>query len=263
VTHYLGIDQTGAIDLQGKPRPLPACLLEQERIHFFDLPAFQRSALAPFFSSIGTKKKAPPLLIGLDCVLGLAEEVGVGWREALRSTLKLPGYGRKPAKQYFKTLAHETKPRRKVEILCQAQSVFSEYPFQKNIQTGTFRFWKEMAQDENWFFAPLVEGESKREPGQIPIFEGYPSLGWKLLFGSKTRQPEALGEFLLAYDPALNWSLKEQVRVEKNPNLADALVLALATREFADQELRTQTPNAEGWILGASVQRLVQAETST
>jgi hypothetical protein len=250
MTAHLGIDQTGAIDARGRPRPLPACLLEKRRFRFFALPAFQRSVLASSVAASAATLEKSQLTIGLDCVLGLPESVGVRWREALRGTLKHEGYGRKPARAYFKALGQGEQPRRKVELLCRANSVFAEHPFQKNIQTGTFRFWKEMAQDADWFFAPLLEGE--KDQGRIPIFEGYPSLGWKLLLGANTRQPQALGELLRAFDRKLHWSAAEQALVEKDPNFADALVLALMVREFAARERRAQIPSPEGWILGAS-----------
>lgn len=240
---YLGIDQTGAIDQKGRPKPLPACLIKNNQIHLFYLESFSQKALETYID----RKKFHRLLICADCVLGLPKSLSINWRQALTHIENFEGYGRNPASRYFKFLAKGKEPRRAIEIACGANSVFKEKPFQKNIQTGTYRFWKDISKNKSDFYAPTLENQF--HPQQLKVFEGYPSLSWKLLFSVKKRRPQDLRKLLKKRFPAIKFQMQHLRMVEKDPNLADALLLALTMRKFRREALLIK-PHVEGSILG-------------
>ncbi len=242
-TMYLGIDQTGAVDGKKNPKPLPTCLLQDGQTQLFYLSSFNFASLKHSAMAID----AGNLEICIDCVIGLPQQIQVAWREAVARTREVEGYGRSAAAEYFRNLGKGLRPPREVELKCRANSVFKELPFQKNIQTGTFRFWKDMANDPDWFYAPMIPNEPGS--GRIPVYEGYPSLSWKLLFGVKTRQPAELGRLLEQMYPDVYWNSELQEAVHKDPNFADAFVLALTAKVLIDKPLPLANP--EGWILGA------------
>ena len=240
---YLGVDQTGAIDSKGKPRPLPACLIQNDVISFFYLSTFSKQEI------LNKVQPAPDeqLLICIDCVLGLPDQLKLTWRSQLKKLRKNNTYGRQAAIVFFRNIGKGQILRRKIEIANNANSVFTEKPYQKNIQTGTFRIWKDISWNENDFFVPALE--KRTSPGQIAIFEGYPSLSWRLLFKSTTRQPKKLSEFIKDKKLAIQWNKKHQASVMKDANLADAFVLALKMKTFKKMAL-LMIPTNEGWILG-------------
>ena len=241
---YIGMDQTGAIDRKKNPKALPTCLLDGKLTQLFYLDTFNIESIKKLFPNLIEKNT----VICIDCVMGLPLSLKVKWRSALKRTLKIDGYGRKAASEYFMELGCGLKPRREIEIKCQANSVFNEHPFQKNIQTGTFRFWKEMALNPDWFYAPAIESPIKNK--MIPIYEGYPSLSWKILFGVKNREPQNLASLIRKHYPKIQWNQRLQKMIQQDPNLADAFVLALTAKFINDAD--TQPIHKEGWILGAS-----------
>lgn len=242
---YLGVDQTGAVDRKGVPKPLPACLLIENQVRFFYLKSFTVTSIE---SELETKK-LESLLICVDCVLGLPKEIKTSWREAINFTKDFNGYGRAPAKDFFRTLGCGQRPRRQVELDCNANSVFQETPFQKNIQTGTFRIWKDLNSAPGDFYAPAIE--TQHSPNQLPIFEGYPSLSWKLLLKSRHRNASAIKALLKIHHPEIKWNKKHQEHVNRDSNLSDAFLLALTMKQFRSEAF-TSTPSPEGSIMGAT-----------
>lgn len=241
---YLGIDQTGAVDKNGFPKPLPACLIENRSVHFFYLKSLSQNEIKKQLD----KKDLRNLLICADCVFGLPVNLKFSWSQALQALENFAGYGRKPAQDYFRHLGQGEILRRKIETACSANSVFQEIPFQKNIQTGTFRIWKELSLNPQDFYIPALE--KARFKDQIPLFEGYPSYSWKLIFSSKQRCPEDLSALIKLNIPDLDWTATHQNLVNKDKNLADAFLLALTMMKFETEALK-QCPDPEGWILGA------------
>jgi hypothetical protein len=233
---FLGIDQTGAINSRGSPRPLPACLLDGDRFDFFELESF-----SPEVQTLINKQ----FCIVLDCVLGLPLGLSLSWREALHLLEGEFKYGREPAEFFFDRIGGGKVHYREVEILAKSNSLFRSRPYQKNIQTGTYRLWVEMAKSQNWFRAPWLTGEADREG--VPLYEGYPTLLWRRLFNSPKRDPFRLKEWTeVRY--RLKWKPEQRRRIEKDPNFADALVLALGGREILDATV--PKTSCEGWILG-------------
>lgn len=234
---FLGIDQTGAVDRLGKPKPLPACLIKNNSVNLFYLDHFSEHI-----------QKLKPDLVCIDCVLGLPVTTQVSLREAIAQTKAYEKFGRAAAQDFFAKLGGGTKHTRSVEVKLKANSVFTVHPFQKNIQTGTYRFWKEMADSPDWFYLPALPHEKKSKSNKIPVVEGYPSYYWKTLLKKNHRSPKELLEILKSTYPKLVFLKADIKLLEKDENLADALLLALAAREFKNDLNRKSHP--EGWILG-------------
>jgi len=242
---FVGVDQTGAVDANGVPKPLPGCILSGKVPRFFYLSSFSKSELIEHVKPPRNHK----ILVCVDCVLGLPEEITVGWREALARIENFHGYGRSVAKDFFFQLGQGQTPRRKIETACGANSVFQERPYQKNIQTGTYRIWKDISLNADHFIVPALETNSGEK--RIKLFEGYPSLSWRLLLKSSKRDFKNLPQLLDSQRIEIDWSLELQRQVAIDPNLSDALLLALTIKKFLSHALK-QKPSKEGWILGWS-----------
>lgn len=236
---YLGVDQTGAVSHKGIPKVLPASVLIDNRIELFHLKSFNASELKTVSSSLQTIHAV------IDCVLGLPKQLGRDLRESFQKTLEFRGYGRAPARDFFRAIGNGRLYRRACELRLNANSVFLEHPFQKNIQTGTFRFWKDLAQDPDWFYMPWIEKPARKN--LTPIYEGYPTYTWKTLLGAKHRKPSDLKDLIKKFDSRIALPRGFSQAVEKDPNLADAVVLALAAREWTKTKPK---PHSEGHILG-------------
>ncbi len=241
--YFFGIDQTGAVLKTGRAKPLPCCLIEGKSIHFFYLNFFDFRQIKSEFPNITEEKSQ----FCVDCVFGLPVELPFDFRKVLNKTNAFKGYGRKPASEFFHSLGNGQVHRRKIEILCHANSVFQDKPFQKNIQTGTFRIWKDLASGSDWFYFPAIEGSQYTEGA--PLYEGYPSLSWRRLFQVRKRSPKELTRLLKKAGYQVNWTRKHQEQVNKDSNLADAFVLALTIKLFYNETLHI-VPNPEGFILG-------------
>lgn len=247
---YLGVDQTGAVRADGTPKPLAAAVLANGRIR----PVFLDQLTARCLREMLESSDLSSLRVVVDCVLGLPKDVKPRFREGLRRSLRTSGYGRPPARLFFESFeCGEDLPRRQVEIQQRANSVFQTHPFQKNIQTGTFRIWKELASEPEWYCLPYLDGQFS--PGLTPIFEGYPSLAWRKLLQVKSRQPEKLGALMKKHFPKIRMEREDQKKIERDPNLADAAVLALAGSVWLERRPFFWPPRSvakyEGWILGA------------
>lgn len=243
---YFGIDQTGAIDRNGIPKPLPACIIEKQNVRFFYLKSLNLQEIKKHVSADNLKN----VLICVDCVFGLPLELNKSWPEAMELLQEFKNYGRQPAQDYFRALGDEKILLRQVEVLCNANSVFKEKPFQKNIQTGTYRIWKDLLLNKNNFYVPALKAREHKD--QLPLFEGYPSYSWKLILDSSQRRPNEISKLLKKFKIKLNWNSTLQREVTKDPNLADALLLALTISKYRAQGLK-QKPHPEGWILGANI----------
>lgn len=248
---FLGIDQTGAITKAGRPKPLEAMLLREGELIPCRLERLTQSALC---KALAWPEIPSSLTIIADCVLGLPQGVRPGFYEALARAGQTDAFGRLAAQAFFESLERaEPLPRREVEVRCKANSVFQTHPFQKNIQTGTFRMWKDLAAEPGWFHFPVLDSGGAR--ASTPIFEGYPSLSWKQLFGVNKRSPERLAALIQIRFPEINISVETKALIEKDPNLADAAVLALAGWYWLYKNkfswLKYPKAQIEGWILGA------------
>lgn len=267
---FLGVDQTGAV-VGGRPRPLSAARLVRRADRWTLETALLRSASREDLLAFADDD-APA--IALDVVLGLPAPCWRGqppfgdavW-ELLRRTTETEGYGRLRAEAFFAAFAPprgEPLPRRPCEIVAKANSVLATRPFQKNVQTGTFRIWKDLtrgaAGHERW--ANLWPFDDVHAAPRRPwLFEGYPSFLWTRLFGFPRRSPARFAE-LIGRARALGVHVKVARSVlgeiETDADLADAAALAIGAAcldargrllrpfdAFASAALTT-----EGWIMG-------------
>ncbi len=247
---FIGLDQTGATNAKGQPKPLPMAILQPRKLLVFaSIKNLTLSDLTETFESQKISVKNKKILICVDSALGLPAPVTPPFRELIARAasfdFKNKPYGALTAHAFFnsfldnKTLRAESrtkkeKPARHVEVLVQANSVFNLQPFQKNIGCGTFRVLKNLAQDQSWYSVWPFEPITK----QYAIAEGYPSYFWKTIFKMKTRNLE---------------HIKKLTKIAfKNQDQADSYILALGAQSFRKQ-LFTKTPpiaRQEGWILG-------------
>ncbi len=245
---YLGIDQTGAIRTDGSPKALPACLLEAESKSIWTgddkplyLESFSLQAIQELFANLFLPLENLNVLV--DCVFGIASEIQYDFLDALNEASLHPAYGKRAAQSFFARYhsSATSYPRREVEVLCNANSLFQIYPAQKNIQTGSYRIWKQLAQQREHFAILPFE-----EPGdRIAVYECYPSYYWKSLLGEGTRRPDHLSRHIQDFQiQPQTWDFSNY------PDHADALLNALAGYQYLYLENWQMPSHAEGWILG-------------
>ncbi len=268
---FIGIDQTGAALQKGvRAKPLPLAAIDEDegslRLTTAWIPSFTFEAL----------QKALPMPINscetailIDCVFGLEEKVWRGldtniwslFREAASDTAVRRGFGLAPAAEFFDELLRRSRvgdsfPVRRCERIAKANSVFRTRPYQKNIQCGTYRIWRDLGSSaKHWaqirYFTPQQEVSSEKPW----LFEAYPSLFWREILGLRTRKSSALANALKEVLPQLAISESQLTSVLKSPDLADAVVLAvggfmLRDRLFTGSPSRTGWLHREGWIIG-------------
>lgn len=281
---FIGVDQTGAALPGGlRAQPLPCAILVDRgrswELKLLWLPSLTRAALEQAFietldDTVGGLKLDSSVTILADCVLGLETHVfraltGAARNQAdalwglMKETLKRqepPFFGRAIAEEFFAELLKRSGhagpglPRRQCELAARANSVFASRPFQKNIQTGTYRMWRDLASDGTRWFS-LWPFESARDSRPV-MLEAFPSLAWREALGLKTRDRTkfreavqtavALARVRLKFD---DWS-----KLERDADLADAATLALAGAIWARNGKLADAPKklvrGEGWIAG-------------
>lgn len=274
---YLGVDQTGAVIKRrgGRVyRPLPAVIALPGRNRTIQILAVSRHQ-----KKIGLASFDPGEIVALvepyvdvprdivvlaDCVFGLPSDMRRGNaslrqlldRAATHDSAASEPLGRQRSAAFFRNILNEFTPDRhddkqwplrRCEQLASSNSVFQEHPFQKNIQSGTYRIWCDLGRSlrkQNghpvrfWPHDFTTEGHTNDThathatgAGQMmTIAEGYPSLYWKTFFGTKTRRPEDLQTLSTAALKGLGWSLTcpHWEVITNDPDTADAAALALA-----------------------------------
>ncbi|MEK6556324.1 MAG: hypothetical protein AABZ31_13840 [Bdellovibrionota bacterium] len=268
-TVFVGIDQAGAANKSGKPKPLPAAIVtpagRQLLLSVSSLKGLTKESIDSFVENENLElTRSGELAIIVDCVLGLPEEVFPKgdtlfdlFHQANVYKHEGRAHGREVAYEFFKQFLdgreENDHPRRQCEHLAKANSVFALRPYQKNVGCGTFRIWKELGSKNKWFHLWPTERLSLVFP---TIFEGYPSLIWKKIFGMKSRKPKELieaAEKKLGIEIAVSESTR--TLIEKNPNYADAAALALGAYYLQECDDLTSTSDIpdkakEGWIVG-------------
>lgn len=283
---FLGVDQTGASKKGGREAlPLSCCIGvwrgNQLRVVTagnlkkpLTLSRFQPEEIEKILVSLEINQNIQSLLILVDCVLGLPNALlppkGMPYlweyfERAAQFSLGGKEFGRDVAEAFFDALLTsetESYPRRLCEILSGSNSVFQKRPFQKNIQTGTFRIWKDLGQTKKEW-ARIWPFDLEKSPQQGPwIFEGYPSLIWKNLLGSRTRDLKKLRK--LVQDLPISLKIDTWKWIESDPNQADAFVLMLGGFLLEKRNqlwsphpefMKQPEPFQEGWILGLDLKR--------
>ena len=168
---YLGVDQTGAVIKRSGGsvyRPLPAVIAlpgntrtiqilvasrhqKQSGLVAFE-PAEIVALVEPYF------EVPRDILVLADCVFGLPSNMRRGnaslrqllERAATHDSAASEPLGRQRSAAFFRNILKEFRPDRhgdekwplrRCEQLASSNSVFQELPFQKNIQSGTYRIW--------------------------------------------------------------------------------------------------------------------------
>jgi len=223
-----------------------------------------------------------PIRVLVDAVLGLPLDITTqiqkpggnmaDWFEQAlahherRLGLKRPARGRDPAEDFFATLLKRAGvggvPTRECERLAGANSVFVPRPYQKNVQTGTYRIWVELGaalKGGDQFSFPH-HGEmadaglgGHSEGPRISIEESWPSLLWKRLLQAPHREPGNLQALLRDFGIRESFDIKVAesclAHCVLHPDHADALVLALAGVILPSNSGEIPTAG-EGWITG-------------
>ena len=307
---YLGVDQTGAVIKRGGGqvyRPLPAVIAlpgknrtiqivaasrHQKKIGLVSFDQAEIVALVePYF------EVPRDIVVLADCVFGLPSDMRRANaslrqlldRAATHDSAASEPLGRQRSAAFFRNILKEFRPGRdddkkwplrRCEQLASSNSVFQEHPFQKNIQSGTYRIWCELGRSlrkqnghavrfwpHDFTTGHHANDTNDAHAGQMmTIAEGYPSLYWKNFFGAKTRRPEDLQTLSTAALKDLGWSLTcpHWEVITNDPDTADAAVLALAafimqsSSELFQRSLScAPDPSAtvfhadfEGWIAG-------------
>jgi hypothetical protein len=197
------------------------------------------------------------------------------------------GFGLKPAAHFFEELlnsAHGHLPRAKAQLspasghslirrdgtpitdlptrtcerLAGANSVFRTRPYQRNIQCGTYRIWRDLGSlGKPWANIRCFETRSTVRNDRPWIFEAYPSLLWRKLLQIRTRQLGQLPSALKMCEPTIHLTEQGRALIARNPDHADAAVLAVcggllqkAGKLFAPIPLDNYLLGREGWIVG-------------
>lgn len=235
-------------------------------------------------------------LVGVDCVLGLPEIVHAsllkkGWfcgadikshlHECFRlafehsqclSEQRKPFMGRQVAQTFFDDMKNAADidgktddddrafPRRLCEQRLGAQSLFRTKPYQRNIQTGSFRFWVELGRmirnGERFHVGPFISekaSEQSLSPG-IHLLEVYPSLYWRSDWSLRKRDPLKLLNLLRQQENRIDLSDLFTNHNQLTNDHYDAIVsvLALFDRWQNQRSLffaKKDQTNIEGFIM--------------
>jgi hypothetical protein len=294
---FLGVDQTGATDQKKRAKPLPVAVLFQNGTSVspsawkllyssngkrLQIPRLTKQELEIFTNihvpKVDSKNPLGGMALILDSVFGLPESVWPRsqagsedlfrlFQGAQRFSYQGKHLGRDTAEAFFLQFLTEKQkqswPQRLCEVHSGANSIFRTRPFQRNIGCGTFRIWKELGEaSEKWFqIWGFDSPKSLKKPLEKPwIFEAYPSLFWKKILGSRSRDPENLILFLKAQNPQKLQDLsKDFSLLRSDPDLCDSVVLALSAWQLQEQQKLWNLPNSvpqlqqEGWILGLEI----------
>lgn len=281
--YFVGVDQTGASISGGRSaRPLPCAVFDatQYRLHLFGhdrkplwLKSFNETSLRELFIRIDIEaaevhSRTTAYLV--DCVFGLSENTwpphlpaGLHgqWR-LFRRAAQAEGFGLKAAAHFFAQILKDAGvppyPVRRCELLVNANSVFRTHPFQKNIQCGTYRIWKDFGSESKpWMNIRYLTPAADSKLDRPWLFEAYPSFIWREIFGLRTRDLKLFPEALNTVFPKLHLSEETMALLARDPNFTDAAVLALGGYAlqrrgtlWSDKPSRSKWRSKEGWIIG-------------
>ena len=202
----------------------------------------------PELRAVGIPVGSSRTWISADCVLWSL--IGQG-EHGMWATFAAAAQHGGPAREFFR--AHqEGREWRAVDLLAGAQSVFREFPYQRNIQSGTFRIWSELGGKPWLNLWPFCQTPN---PEYAWFAEAYPTYFWKQHFKTKKRDPSLLQTFLAEITPDEIKVSEETKHQILQPDYADAAILCLSSfalltldpkRILSDQG----SSREEGWIFG-------------
>lgn len=264
LSRFVGVDQTGAARRGGlAAAPLPCVALQREG-RWLLVPGARGGVLARAFSpSFVDTDGATAVLV--DAVLGLpaadARAAGLPLGEQLLPSLldratsfRGPAgrrYGREVGAAFYAGLRGPGDGLREVDRRVGASSVFTTVPWQRNVQTGTWRVLRELAASPGWLAVwPFTSPDARGARGWL--LEAWPTLAWRLL-GSDRRRPDRLGAFAEVHGVSVHPEVGRAVA--RSPDVADAAVLALLGGLLAAAGDLVEPVGAgpaadEGWIAG-------------
>jgi len=278
----VGVDQTGAaVDGGAAARPLAVAVAvrtgerawsikAKARGAALKLPSLTPAEVTALLHSVRVKGLPEHTALLLDCVLGLpGDTTPRPGADALWAVMASSGqgdvdgvrFGMARAQRFFDGLLHAGGlPRRACEVACDATSVFQTRPFQKNVQTGTYRIWRDLTSSPaRWLnLWPLETAPLPEAPW---AFEAYPTWMWRTVFGVRTRDRSMLrlAVKMAGKRRGVTLTVDGWDVVEADADVADAVVLA-AGGVVLQHEGRLVAPFAgfahhpcrerEGWIAG-------------
>jgi len=186
----VGVDQTGAKVSGGGAKPLPTAIMIKSKKGWkllvpLMLKSFNKKNIESLLCEFKLTVDWSAILIVADCVLGLPEKI-VGSKDPLtilRSSMSkasvFEGVGLKAGESFFLTCFPNALEKddsclvRRTEKNLGCLSVFKNKPFQKNVQTGTYRIWSDLGKEKeylNFNIWPYEKGS-----GRAYLCEGYPA----------------------------------------------------------------------------------------
>lgn len=205
------------------------------------------------------------------------------FREAAKDTHDRRGYGLRAAAEFFASVLRRSKsssasastttvplpslkyPSRACEHLAGANSVFRTQPYQKNIQCGTYRIWRDLGRfGSEWVHLRYFEEFNEADPlvtngtvfSRPFLFEAYPSLLWRDVLKLRTRDRTKVRAALCDFGD-VSMTDEDVLLIERDADHADACILALGGYWLAKQNSlidgahsRDRTLAREGWIAG-------------
>lgn len=250
--YIVGLDQTGAINSKGEPKPLFAtlvCVKTEKTFINERLKNLNYESFDEIFKKNKLSLKDKKVLVLIDSVFGLPATLGVKPEHLLSKVKsfehKKKKYGLETAHQFFCSFLkpQQQHPTRSCENLVKANSLFKKHPFQKNISCGTYRVLKQLALSNlNYKLWPFHELTSET---QFCFAESYPSYIWKTLYKLPSRQVKKLealtSKKFLTADDADSFVLAQMgLTLIKNKQLKSSLNVSFSK----------PIQKFEGWILG-------------
>ena len=190
----VGVDQTGARKNQSRAKALPTALLildNKKKMHNWhlrpslELRDFNKSSLLQLIKENFKETEWSKVLIVADCVLGLPKQV-VGRKPPYRlltslmeAAARFEGVGLKAGEDFFNEhlpVADKLDDKallREQEKFLKCLSVFKNKPFQRNVQTGTYRIWGDLGQNKEYQNFNIWPYEDS--PDKVYLCEGYPA----------------------------------------------------------------------------------------
>ena len=278
---FIGIDQTGAISKNGiNAKPLPVSLLFVNKNQKWEiivsnelfLDYFSPECIKKLFQKYCNHIHLNKTFIAIDSVFGVPHRKDLKNTKSIRSYYKQAinhshnnlfsiNFGRNVAEDFFKLskwYENSNLPKRLVESIAKANSLFSARPYQKNVQTGSYRTWVELGQywkDDDYFLWPF---DIITDVDKAIIAEIYPSYFWKNYFDSSTRGKLNLSKIIDIMDENIIYSSQID---QLNEDHQDAVIASLGAYKSIDNNsycypyeyVEDSIRNREGWILGVKM----------
>ncbi len=287
-SYFLGIDQTGAACAKGKrAKPLKVCLAnktekgweintQNPRGQSLTIDGVTPAAIQKLLNQFEIDRPNSRLAIMADCVLGMPKDHWPSLKASNPSSKlwKLfqkahdhshegANFGLKVSESFFKQFLKDPNSfsKRYCEEISGSNSIFTTRPFQKNIQTGTFRIWRDLVSEGRapWLNIWPFNSKSCYNPENPWLFEGYPTLFWRNYLEIPNRNGDALIKKLKTLHFKNQFSFDTFAKIQSDPDLCDAAVLVLGGILLQNtNSLMTpfsgfwETPiiSTEGWISG-------------